>query len=195
MKSQMGIFNLIIDGAVRTREASCNIAEFISATIIRVVRSTMAAESASLSQALDKQLYLRLVMECLLHGEPDLLGDWRKKLLIPGHLVTDAKSLYDHLTTTGSLPKERQTLVDLLCARDLFEAKVITIKWLPNRHMIADCLTKAVAPNEVYDLFIKENKFSLVPTEDQVKDEAHRLELRQGQRQRARERKNASTMK
>ena len=61
--------------------------------------------------------------------------------------------------------------------------------------MIADCLTKAVVPNEVYDLFIKENKFSLVPTEEQVRDEAHRLALRQGQRQRARERKNATTSK
>ena len=63
-----------------------------------MVRSTRAAESAALSKSLDRQLYLRLMVETLLYGQPELQDkDWRTALRIPGILVTDAKSLYDNL--------------------------------------------------------------------------------------------------
>ena len=37
----------------------CNVVEFQSSTIHRVVKSTLAAEAAALSTAIDRQLYLR----------------------------------------------------------------------------------------------------------------------------------------
>jgi hypothetical protein len=188
-KSQCGFLNLVTEKKITSGSATCNIAEYQSSTIGRVVRSTMAAEAAALSTALDRHLFLRLMLECMLFGEPDLTGHWRHRLKIPGVLVTDSKSLYDHLITTGSVPTERQTLIDLLVARDLHESDAVIMKWLPNRHMVADVLTKALTPNEVYDDLLRSNRYSLVPTENQVKDEAHRQELRRGQRQRAKERK------
>ena len=118
----------------------------------------MAAESAILSIALDRHLYLRLLMECLMYGEPELGTNWCHKLKIPGTLVTDSKNLYDHLTKTGSIPTERQTLIDLLVARDLSESETVRIMWLPNKHMVADRLTKAVVSNEVYRKLIAEGK-------------------------------------
>ena len=121
MKSQMGLLNLVADKGITHGAATCNIVEFQSTTIARVARSTMAAESASLSQAVDRQLYLRLLVECILHGEPNMQMDWRMRLKIPGVIVTDAKSLFDHLGKSGSIPTERQTLIDLLVARDLQE--------------------------------------------------------------------------
>ena len=96
-KSQMGFLNLMTTSSVESGPSICNNVEFQSTTISRIVRSTMAAESASLSQAVDRQLYLRLFIECALFGEPDLTGDWRMSLKIPGIVVTDAKSMYDHL--------------------------------------------------------------------------------------------------
>ena len=119
--------------------ADCNLAEFQSSTIPRVVKSTMAAESAILSIALDRHLYLRLLMECLMYGEPELGTNWRHKLKIPGTLVTDSTSLYD-----------------------------------------------------LYRKLIAEGKYSLVPSAEQQTEESHRQKLRQGQRQRAKERKNAA---
>ena len=110
MKSQMGLLSLIADKRITNEAQICNIAEFQSTTIARVVRSTMAAESASLSHALDRQLYLRLLVECIVYREPDMKADWRMYLKIPGIIVTDAKSLYDHLGKSGSIPTERQTL-------------------------------------------------------------------------------------
>ena len=125
-KSQMGFISLIADASVSTKPAVVNTVEFQSTTITRIVRSTMAAESASLAQAVDRQLYLRLLIECILYGEPDLSGDWRMQLKVPGLVVTDAKSMYDHLSKSGSIPTERQTLIDLLVARDLHENGAIS---------------------------------------------------------------------
>ena len=77
-------------------------------------------------------------------------------------------------------------------ARDLSESKTLGIRWLPNVHMIADCLTKAVIPNEIFVTIRDENVFSLVPTTLQELDEKHRLTLRQGQRMRAKARQLAA---
>ena len=190
-KSQGGFFNLWTIKGIAQGPETCNLTEFQTSTIPRIVRSTMAAESAILSIALDRHLYLRLLMECLMYGEPELASNWRHKLKIPGTLVTDSKSTFDHLTKTGSIPTERQTLIDLLVARDLSENNTVRIMWLPNKHMIADCLTKAVKPNEVYRKLIATGEYSLIPSKEQQEDEDYRLELRQGQRKRAKERKKA----
>ena len=122
-------------------------------------------------------------------GEPDLRRDWRETLRLPGIMVTDAKSLHDHLNKTGSIPTERQTLIDLLVARDLQEREIVKIRWLPNRHMLADILTKATKPNEVFDRFWLDGMYSLVPTEEEARAELRRLDMRRGQRARAKEKK------
>ena len=110
---------------------------------------------------------------------------------VPGILVTDAKSLYDNLQKDGSMPVERQTLIDVLVAKDLVERKCINVRWLPNSHQFADFLTKATPPTSILQAFLRHGVVTLVPTTEQVKDEAHRLALRRGQRQRAKERKEA----
>ena len=88
-------------------------------------------------------------------------------------------------------PAEQQTLLDVLVAKDLVEQKRISIRWLPNTHQFADFLTKpeVVTPN--LQTFLRQGILSLVPTQAQADEEAHRLELRRGQRQRAKERKEA----
>ncbi len=190
-KSQAGFISLITTEAIKNGPVNCNVTEFQSSTISRVVRSTMAAEAASLSLALDRHLYLRLRFESLLHGEPEFSENWRHKRKVPGTLVPDSKSLYDHLAKTGSISAQRQTLIDLLVASDLHESETASVKWVPNKHMEADVLTKAVVPNDVYRKLIKDNVYSLVPTEEHQVEEGGRKQLRQGQRQRAKERKKA----
>ncbi len=104
--------------------------DFQSETILRVVKSTLASESAVLSTALDRQLYVRLLVQSLLCGEPLYDPEWRHKLAFPGITITDAKSLYDHLNTTGKIPRERQTMTDPLVARDLIESGALKLCWL-----------------------------------------------------------------
>ena len=83
-----------------------------------------AAASAALSTSLGRQLYLRLVVETLFYEQPELKGkDLRTGLRISGILATDANSLFDTFLKGGSTPVERQTLIDVLVAKDLVEQK------------------------------------------------------------------------
>jgi len=101
---------------------------------------------------------------------------------------TDAKSLYNRLNSTGTVPAERQTLIDLLMARDLVESKDVTTRWVPTSHQLADCLTKLMKLPPVAHRFLHEQKYCLVPREEAQKSEDHLKNLRQGQRQRRKER-------
>ena len=148
----------------------------------------MTAEPASLSAAVDRHVYVRLLLESMLFGEPEDLKDWRYRLKIPGVMVTDAKSLFDHLRTTGSIPKERQTLIDLLVARDLVETKVIDLKWMPTTLMVADVLTKEMKPSAQVKRLLEDGRYKLAPTEDDEAHENHQHNLRREQRQRRKER-------
>ena len=191
-KSQSCMFTVLTDQKVATQVVFGNLVEYESSTIRRVVRSTMAAESAASSKALDRQLYLRLMVESLLYGQPEVRDtDWRVNLRVPGILVTDAQSLHDNLQKDGSLPAERQTLLDVLVAKDLVEQKCISIRWLPNTHQFADFLPKQEVVTPILQTFRRCGTLSLVPTRAQEAEEAHRLVMRRGQRLRAKERKEA----
>ena len=80
MKSQAGFVSFLTTTDVAHGEVPCALVEFQSATITRVVKSTLASESASLSTALDRQLYLRLPVQSLLQGEPVYDPEWRHKM-------------------------------------------------------------------------------------------------------------------
>ena len=180
MKSQAGFVSFLTTTDVAHGEVPCALVEFQSATITRVVKSTLASESASLSTALDRQLYL--LVQSLLQGEPVYDPEWRHTMVVPGILITDAKSLYDHLNTTGKIPKERQTMIDLLVARDLIESGALKLCWVPTMHMLADVLTKMMRPTEIFVKFREEQRYSLVRTSENQEKKQWRLQLRQGQR-------------
>ena len=124
----------------------------------------------------------------MLHGEPETNEDWRHQLKIPGVLVTDARSLFDHIKKTGSLPTERQTLIDLLVARDLVEANAVKVCWVPKTHQLADVFSKLMKPPPVMEKFLKTGFYSLLQTDIEGQGEEHRAALRQAQRQRRKER-------
>ena len=113
----------------------------------------------------------------MLYGEPEsYLHDWRMKLKVPGLCNTDAKGLFDNLSKTGSVPKEKQTLIDLLTARDLTEANAVMLLWMANRHMFADMLMKKVAATPIVQKFLRENLYSAVPSRQEELSEKARLE-------------------
>ena len=195
LKSQSGIMNVVTSKKVTLQAVKGNLVEFESSTIQRVVRATLAAEAAALSKGTDRALYVRLLLESIIYGIPDLNDNWRNNLRIPGIIVTDAKSLYDVIMKDGSMPAERQTLIDIVVAKNMVDDKAMVLRWLPNTHQFADVLTKAtqVLPN--LQRFFDHGDVTLVPTEQQARDEQHRLALRQGQGQRAKERNAAANAK
>ena len=141
-QSQQGAVHFITSVKAETQPAPAGILEFNSSRISRVVRSSMAAEAASMTMAADHQLYNRLLWEALTKGQLEVHGDWRQRLTTRGLVVTDAKSLYDHVKKVGHLTAERQTALDLHLTKQMVEKGILGICWCPTFKQYADALTK-----------------------------------------------------
>ncbi len=140
--------HFVTTAAVETVPTSADIVEFKSSKITRVVKSSLAAEGNSLSTATDEQLYLRLLCESLWYGPPEIDSQWKQRLRIAGIVVTDAKALFDHLMKTG----HRQTMLDILAAKQLIESTAMRVAWVPTFRQIADGLTKDMV-DELFNFF------------------------------------------
>ena len=182
-KSQLGHIHFLTSTDVEYRLQNATTVDFGMSRSGRVVRSSMAAESNSMSIATDRHLYNRLLTEMLLYGAKKVGPNWREELRVPGFVVTDAKSLFDHLQSTGQLPTERQTMLDLMVCRDQMEAGAYLLKWVPTHRQFADGLTKAMK-NLLWEQFSKSGKLSLKESPAEARLEEHRKGLRKAQRQR-----------
>ena len=140
-----------------------------------------------MTAALDRHLYLRILLDLLWYGPKEIGSDWREQLRFGGGMVTDAKSLYDHMITTGLVPKERQTMLDLLVCKDMLGAKAYDLHWVPTHRQYADALTKRKR-DELWEAFCQYHQVSLKETVAEKAVEDHRRSLRKDQRQRRKQR-------
>ena len=181
--AQSGEFHLLTDSQALLKSRCSNVLEYHSNKISRIVRSSIAAESCALTRAADHQLYNRLLFDALRFGRIDIGSGWRSQLQIPGILVTDAKALYDHCSTTGHLAQERQTAIDLLMAKQMIEEKHMALRWVPTFKQLADSLTKAMK-----DLLLiqwkRDGQICLISTDQDLIEESRRASIRKGQRER-----------
>ena len=122
-----------------------------------------------------------------MYGEDRIGADWRKDLHVGGYMVTDARALFDHTTTTSSLPAEKATMMDLLAAKELVEQALITIRWVPTQHKYADHLTKTMV-FELNKQYLEQGKICLIQTGLDAEKEEHKAALRKAQRERRKER-------
>ena len=125
--------------------------EWKSSRMRRVVRSTLAAEAYSASEASESLDYTRaLLAEAL---DPSFtVRNWQEcAARIPGVAVTDCKSLFDVIAT--DLPKvaDRRLALECMILKGL---ENVTFKWVPSQQMLADALTKDVG-FEILDYFSK----------------------------------------
>ena len=158
------------------------ILEFHSNKISRVVRSSMAAECCSMTAAADKLLYNQKLFDALWYGLVEVGPHWRSELRVPGHLVTDAKSVYDHTQGTA-MASERQTALDILATRQLIQEGTLYLHWVPTWKQFADGLTKAML-DELFQRFRTSGKFSLKESEADRAEEERRAGIRKAQRER-----------
>ena len=186
-KSQLGQIHFITNTDVVEGPQPAAVVDFGSSKSTRVVRSSMAAEAASMSQAIDRHLYARLLIQMLTKGIFKLSRDWRMDLKVPGFMVTNARSLFDHLGTTGQVPSERQTMLDLMVTREMLEANMFHLRWVPTYKQYADGLTKKMN-NPLWSEFSEGGLLSLKETEKEAEFESHRKSLRKAQRERRKKR-------
>ena len=135
------------------READVTPLFWRSGKIERVCRSPAAAETMAGLDGEDELFYLRVLwgeMTChvLDAKKPD---ECAKQT--PGHLVTDAKNLFDRLnspvlTIKGS---EKRSVIEALGLRENLERANTSISWVHGDAMIANSLTKV---NEKHQAFL-----------------------------------------
>ena len=148
-----------------------------SKKIPRVVRSTLGAEAAALSNSVDRLLWLRILWATIL--DPDC--DWKNpEVLLKSQnqagLVTDCKSAYDLLTRTA-LPQcsEHRTTIECLLIRERLRDNA-TVRWVCSQAMLADCLTKTMDSSALREC-LRTGKYIL-------RDENHTLKERLTARER-----------
>ena len=141
--AQRGEVHFVANEGVLTGRDYGSIVEFDSNKISRVVRSSLAAEGASMSSASDRLMYNLNLFGAVAHGVLEVSSTWRGSLKTEGHLVTDARSLFDHVPGSG-LATERQVSLDILAVRQMVQKGCLQLHWIPTWRQFGDGLTKAM---------------------------------------------------
>ena len=138
-----------------------------SSRLPRVVSSTLSAEAQSMSTASSMLEWASLLMSEALDGPRWSHSLWEglgNRLIM---LVTDCKSLYDHLTSQSSPTlDDRRTAIDIVILRDSVHRLKANLRWIPTNRMLADSLTKE-SP-EAFDLLracLRSAKYQISPEE------------------------------
>ena len=142
-------------GIHQGKTVPCNVLYWKSGRIHRVVNSTLAAESMSLSRALGDLMWCVTLSNELTHVGFDL-KEWeaalrhRRLCVVPGKqegshnlAVVDAKSLYDHLSKeTCGHTADRRTAIEMQIIRQTLGELNASIRWIDHNRMLVDVLTK-----------------------------------------------------
>ena len=114
--------------------------------IRRVVKSTLAAETLALVEAVDMAFYLGCILS-------EILYNGSKTLEIPIQCYVDNKSLWDNIHSTKNV-SEKRLRIDLGSLKEMLEHKDISeIKWVETSHQLSDCFTKkGVSCNKLLEI-------------------------------------------
>ena len=148
MKSQQGYMMFMSQKSSLGSGGPVHFLDWSSSTIKRVVRSTLAAESASASKAFDRAVYCRaLLSECMLGPKARSMRWTDMVQSVPMLFLSDCRSMVEHIKKTGASTDEKRVAMDLADLRHGIDNGDI-ISWMPTRKMVADCLTKHLTLDE-----------------------------------------------
>ncbi|CAK9025028.1 unnamed protein product [Durusdinium trenchii] len=175
--------NNLRDGAAVTT----NVLAWRSGKLQRIVNSTLAAETQSLSRGLAELLWIMVMVQELTDGTFNIKA-WRSRLegeellvmsselsergLQESLAVVDAKSLYDHLSKDCLGGQDKRTAIEIQIIRQDLKELGGQVKWVDHLAMPADGLTKVLGSNAALYELINSGRFSIRPTEELMKKRA-----------------------
>ncbi|CAL4179441.1 unnamed protein product, partial [Meganyctiphanes norvegica] len=119
---------------VGNNKRSCPLA-WEAKKIRRVVKSTLAAETLALVEAVDMAYYLGRILTEILYRN-------KSSCNIPIECFIDNKSLWENAHSTKGV-SERRLRIDIAAIKEMLERKEISaIKWVETSHQLSDCFTK-----------------------------------------------------
>ena len=110
----------------------------------RAVGSTLAAEAQAMSHATGTVEWTPLLLAEALACTFEVREFAAKLNHIKTLVVTDCKSLYDHLISVSSPTaiEDRRTSIDVVIIRQSIQRTCASVRWTPTDRMLADSLTK-----------------------------------------------------
>ncbi|CAE7368424.1 RE2, partial [Symbiodinium sp. KB8] len=183
LAAQRGEAHFLVEPDTLSTSGTANLLEFHSNKISRVVRSSMAAECCAMSSSSDRLVYNMKLWDALYLGKIETSPTWRQEMVTRGHLVTDARSLFDHVHGSNQLAAERQTSLDILGIRQMVQEKLASLHWVPTWRQYGDCLTKPME-DILYCRFKKDGLLNVKQSAADAVEEERRALLRKAQRER-----------
>ena len=145
----------------------------------RVVSSTLSADAQSMSVASSMCEWTMLLLSEALDGFRCPHSFWHSTGR-EAVLVTDCKSLYDHLQSPSTPAlDDRRTSIDIIIIKDSIRRLGAQLRWIPTNRMLADAMTKE-SP-EAFDLLracIRVMRYQISPEESVLKWRAKERERR-----------------
>eukprot|EP00435_Cladocopium_sp_Y103_P073746 s182_g45.t1 len=132
----------------------------------RAVSSTLAAESQAMSTATGTVEWLALLLSEILDGPLDVKLCRERLQNRKPILITDCKSLYDHLHSPSSPTsiEDRRTSIDVVIIRESVRLLQAYVRWVPTNRKLADGFTKdSGGPIDLLRACIKRSKYQISP--------------------------------
>ena len=131
----------------------CNLLGWQSKKLKRVVRSTLAAETLALLDAIDHAIYISSLYQDLFYGS--------HTQVLPIEAIIDNDSLYQSLQSTKHVT-ERRLRVDIGALKEqLMGDPQNIINWVGTKQQLADCLTKQGVSTVLLSLVIDKGQLPL----------------------------------
>ena len=188
--TQAGYVIGFTDRSLNEGETACwTPAVWRSYRLPRAVGSTLSAEAQAMASATGTVEWASLLLVEALEGCFDVRDFASKLCQVKPMVVTDCKSLYDHLVSVSSptAVEDRRTSIDVVIIRQSLLRTQSSIRWVPTNRMLADSLTKdAGDPTDMLRACIRESKYQISPEETV-------LEMQAQEKQRRLEKKLSST--
>ena len=116
-----------------------------SATVKRVVRSTLAAEAYGISEGVETAQWVRHVMAEILNPDASLTDIETHAVKRIIHAVTDSQNLADNVDNDAGASADKRLRIVVAMLREAFSlAENAYLTWIPTWRMLADALTKLV---------------------------------------------------
>ena len=135
LKSQGGLVVTLTDRKVHEEARPASLLEWKSYRHQRMLRSTLAAEAASLDRAADMGNFLACVFSEMVYAEYKASSGAPMFEVIP---VTDARSLWDAIHRLSTTFSEKRVEIDVAGLRQSCRG----LKWVPTEKQWADAMTK-----------------------------------------------------
>ena len=171
------------EGLQEGRKVKANLLWWRSAKLQRVVNSTLAAETQSLSKGMGDLLWMKVLFKEL-EEEKFNMYDWPSSLAKEevvamatcenGELqrclaIVDAKSLFDYLSKQTIGGQDKRTAIEIQIIRQELAALNGEIRWIDHPAMVADCLTKVKGSTDPLFSFLRSGCFCIAAEEEHLK--------------------------